>query len=104
MALTPDEGQTPVRPAAAKKAEKVKKRDFIELYEAGKKAYLANDFKTCVSELENSLESYHEFSGAVLKCKVKCRRVVEKNFDPAPSGSRPSRRSQRGLNCIKLDN
>ena len=59
---------------------------FVELYEAGKKSYLSNDFKNCVSSIEEALKSYAEYSSAILACKVKCNDKAENDFVPMETG------------------
>ena len=59
---------------------------FVELYEVGKKSYLSNDFKNCVSSIEDALKSYAEYTNAILQCKVKCNDEAEKDFVPMAAG------------------
>ena len=59
---------------------------FVELYEVGKKSYLSNDFKNCVSSIEDALKSYAEYSSAILACKVKCNDKAENDFVPMETG------------------
>ena len=59
---------------------------FVELYEVGKKSYLSNDFKNCVSSIEDALKSYAEYTSAILACKVKCNDEAENDFVPMAAG------------------
>ncbi len=60
---------------------------FVELYEVGKKSYLSNDFKNCVSNIEEALKSYAEYTSAILRCKVKCDDEAENAFVPMATGN-----------------
>jgi hypothetical protein len=66
--------------------KEVKQPFFVELYEAGKRAYLANDFKNCAANIEEALKSYEQYSHAILKCKVKCYQEAEEKFVPLSTG------------------
>ena len=59
---------------------------FVELYEVGKRSYLSNDFKNCVTSIEDALKSYAEYTSAILRCKVKCQDEAEKDFVPMATG------------------
>ena len=72
------ENSSPVEPEA--------KPFFVELYEVGKKSYLSNDFKNCVSSIEDALKSYAEYTSAILACKVKCNDEAENDFVPMATG------------------
>ena len=66
--------------------KEVKQPFFVELYEAGKRAYLANDFKHCVANIEDALKSYEQFTHAILQCKLKCYEQAEDSFVPLSTG------------------
>ena len=67
------------KPKIIENEKTTKNKDFIDLYESGKKAYLANDFKTCIAELEKAIKSYNKYSSAILRCKIECKDEKEKN-------------------------
>ena len=75
------ENSSPVEPEAT-----IAKPFFVELYEVGKKSYLSNDFKNCVSSIEDALKSYAEYTSAILACKVKCNDEAENDFVPMAAG------------------
>jgi len=85
--INAEENVAAVEKPLKKEVKNEKKPDFIDLYEAGKKSYLANDFKKCIENIEEALKSYSVYTGAILKCKMGCKKESEDNFVPISTGS-----------------
>lgn len=47
-------------------------RNFVELFEEGVQAYLANDFKYCMELIERSLVEYHLYYDTITSCRLEC--------------------------------
>lgn len=53
-------------------AARVKEKTFIDLYQNGVRAYLANDWESCIDDLENSLSGYRDYYQATASCRTEC--------------------------------
>lgn len=45
---------------------------FIDLYQTGIRSYLANDWSSCIDELEAAMQGYHDYYVAIASCRNKC--------------------------------
>lgn len=50
----------------------VKEKTFIDLYQDGVRSYLANDWDSCINDLENSLSGYRDYYQATASCRTEC--------------------------------
>ena len=59
-------------------------KNYEELYEATREAYLANDWPACVTLANAALDDFHFYHAAVTECKRACRKEAEVDMrDPA---------------------
>lgn len=49
-----------------------REKTFIDLYHDGVRSYLANDWPSCVDELEKSLAGYRDYYQATASCRSDC--------------------------------
>lgn len=48
------------------------RKTFVDLYQDGVRSYLANDWETCVDELQQSLAGYRDYYEATASCRLEC--------------------------------
>lgn len=47
------------------------------LYEKGVEAYLENNYPDCVTNFENALEKYRDYTKKLAECRLRCRQEAE---------------------------
>lgn len=47
-------------------------KTFVDLYEEGVQAYLANDWEECADKLERSVNGYHDYYNVITSCRIEC--------------------------------
>lgn len=50
----------------------VKEKTFIDLYQDGVRSYLANDWDSCIDDLEKALSGYRDYYQATASCRTEC--------------------------------
>lgn len=50
--------------------------NFLDAYQDGVRAYLANDWAGCVEHIERAIRGYRDFYAATSACRLRCRRVA----------------------------
>lgn len=50
----------------------VKEKTFINLYQDGVRSYLANDWDSCIDNLEKALLGYRDYYQATASCRIEC--------------------------------